>query len=149
MSNYKKSLFLVLFYLSFNSFSYGQFSKEMTSKFGKVTQEEVEMTSYELYPDAEAIVLFETCEIVTSFRKTERSAYTDSPNVPQAGGLKKEKSNAIYYTPITTKEVHRRIKIFNKTAFEQGNISIPYLAEYYSDGNKSGQSISKIKASTA
>ncbi len=135
MLHYKKtsffiqSIFAILFYFSFGAFSYGQFSKEMTSKFGKVSQEEVEMKSYELYPDAEAVVLFETCEIVTSFRKIQRSDGTN-------------------YRPITTEKIHRRIKIFNKTAFERGNISIAYIAESYSAGNKSGHSVNKIKAST-
>ncbi|WP_375561883.1 DUF3857 domain-containing protein [Bernardetia sp. OM2101] len=129
MSNYKKPLFLILFYLSCISFSYGQFSKEMTSKFGKVTQEEVEMKSYELYPDAEAIVLFETCEIRTNFSKIKTNEGT-------------------VYRPVTTKEVHRRIKIFNKTAFELGNITIGYLAERHTLEGKTGQSINKIKAST-
>ncbi len=135
MLNYIKSslfissVFVILFLISFSSFSYGQFSKEMTSKFGKVTQEEVEMKTYELYPDAEAVVLFETCEIITKFAKIK----TDE---------------GIMYRPVTTKEIHRRIKIFNKTAFEQGNIKIGYFSERYTDQGKTGQFVSKIKAST-
>ena len=101
----------------------------MTSNFGKVSQEEVEMKSYEPFPDAEAVVLFETCEIITSFRKIQRT-------------------NTISYRLVTTEKIHRRIKIFNKTAFERGNISISYIAENYLSGEKSGHSVNKIKART-
>ena len=120
---------LLLCFFPIANISYGQFSNEMTSKFGKVTQEEVEMKSYEPFPEAEAVVLFETCDISTSFRKIQRG-------------------DGISYRPVTIEKIHRRIKIFKKTAFERGNISISYVAESYAGGQKSGHSVRKIKAST-
>ncbi len=124
----KISFFLLLFFVS-NSVSYGQFSKEHTSKFGKVSLEEVQMKKHDAFPEADAIILFETCKGVTKIDKTIGT-----------------RSNFYNYTTYT--EIHRRIKILKKMGLDNGNVNINYTEETYSSRGKRGYAITDIKAVT-
>jgi len=109
--------------------SYGQFSKEYTSKFGKVTLEEVQMKRHDAFPEADAIILFETCNSVTKIEK-----------IPTNRGD--------FYKYVTYIDIHKRIKIFNKTALNQGNVNINYTEERHYSGDSEGDNVTDIKATT-
>ena len=122
------ALILLVFFLPI-SFSYGQFSKEHTSKFGKVSLEEVQMQKHDAFPEADAIILFETCRVTTKFEKVE-----------VRGGID--------YRMVTYKDIHKRIKIFKKTGLNYGNVSLNYVEERHLYNSRRGQDITDIKAAT-
>ncbi|WP_375561881.1 DUF3857 domain-containing protein [Bernardetia sp. OM2101] len=128
-----KRLFILLLLLNLFFFpislSYGQFSKEHTSKFGKVSLEEVQMKKHDAFPEADAIILFETCKSVTKIEK-----------VPTNRGD--------FYKYITYIDIHKRIKIFNKIALDQGNVNINYTEERHYSADSEGDNVTDIKATT-
>ncbi len=84
-------------------------------KYGKISDKEAKMTSYEADPQAGAVVLAEDMKVAFSFRNGK---------------------------PLLTYYYHVRVKILDKKAFDQGNISIPYRSY------KRGERISRLKAQT-
>ena len=88
----KKTLALLTFLLSI-TFIFAQ-KIELKTKFGKISDEEIKMTSYAKDPDAPAVVLF------------------------NKGFLSWGTFDAI--------EVHTRIKIFKKDAYDQANFRVVY-----------------------
>ncbi len=129
IKNRIRTVFFFLFLFLPICFSYGQFSKEHTSKFGEVSLEEVQMKQHDTFPEADAIILFETCRVTTKVEKVEVRNGTD-------------------YRFVTYKDIHKRIKILNKTGLDNGNISIYYTEERHLYNSRRGQDITDIKAST-
>ncbi len=79
-------------------------AQESEQEFGKISQEEIQLTSYAADPDAEAVVLFDLGE--SKFIETE-------------------KGYDIRFTH------HKRVKIFKKEGFNYAEISIPLYEDGY------------------
>lgn len=92
-------------------------AQKMSIEFGEIGSQESKMNSYENDPDAKAVVLYDRGE----------SVFIDS-----------ERGYDISFTR------HRRIKIFNKTASEMAEVSIPY----YVDGYGKTEIVKSIEAIT-
>ncbi|MDO3695785.1 DUF3857 domain-containing protein [Wenyingzhuangia sp. chi5] len=92
-------------------------SQKLDVKFGEFSREEIKMSSYEKDTTAKAVVLFDIGK--TSFMDTDRG----------------------YIIKFTR---HKRIKIFDKTASEFAEITIPY----YVDGYGKTEIVKNIKAVT-
>lgn len=93
-------LFSILFLL-FNSFIFAQ-THSAPIEWGLVAKSDLEMTSYEKDPNAKAVVLADYGVI----------------DVQDTGNMYKYEFTH-----------HKRIKILDKTAFDEGNISIPFYKE--------------------
>ncbi|MEM1324552.1 MAG: DUF3857 domain-containing protein [Bacteroidota bacterium] len=106
----------VLHCLLFTLMSISLFAQSVEREYGKLTTLEQEMTSYEEDPEAEAVILFDLGE--SKFVYREREGYN-----------------------IQFKR-HKRIKIFNKSAFEMAEIEIPY----YVNGYGATENITAIEA---
>jgi Domain of Unknown Function with PDB structure (DUF3857) len=105
----KKNLLIVLVVLlSFAAFA--QQIKEPKSKFGKVSDEEMNMKSYSADPNAAAVILFDKGLV----------SYTYDNQ----------------YGWVQLFEVHKRIKIFKKEAYDYANVSFPYWSKAKIDGLK-------------
>ena len=112
----KKILFLLITIFS----CHVQLHAQQAEKFGKVSKEVLEMTSYEKDKDAEAIVLF---DVGTTFMK-----YVDG-----SGGF------------VLQHERHKRIKILKQGGTQYANVEIDF---YVLESNSGKESITGLKAYT-
>ncbi|GLR17662.1 DUF3857 domain-containing protein [Portibacter lacus] len=103
--NLNLSVGLICFFVSM--LSSPAISQKKSDRFGKVSQEDIDMKSYELDPDADAVVLAKTSEVKMVFPGTGISM--------------------VYYN-------FKRIKIFKETAFDRAEINISY---YHKDKTES------------
>lgn len=94
-----KNLLIIIFFLS--HFAYSQ---NLQREFGKISQEEIEMKSYQRDKDAKAVVLFDK----------GNSIFFDT-----------DKGYDIRFTR------HKRIKIFDKSESQYAEVSIPYYVDGY------------------
>lgn len=92
-------------------------SQQLKKEFGQIDNDEIELRSYKKEPLAGAVILFDIGE--TKFIDTENG----------------------YDIQFTR---HKRIKIFNKSAFENAEVSIPY----YVDENGKAEEVKSIEATT-
>ena len=113
----KTKLVLPLYVLLF--FSFHNLTAQVKAKFGKVSKAELEMTSYEQDTSAHAVVLFDI-----GYSKIEYDKMGDKG-----------------WQVITDR--HVRIKIFDKSGFEWGDVEIPL----YEDGRQEEKTLA-IKAMT-
>ena len=97
----KKTLILVPF-LFFALLSFAQDKKELKVKYGKISEEEIKMTSYSKDPDAAAVVLF------------DKGYYTFTLSSGSVNGY----------------ERHVRLKIFKKEAYDKANFRILFSQKY-------------------
>ena len=96
-----KKFTIILALICFASTS---FSQKLERTFSEITPGEIAMTFYENDPDAGAVILFDIGE----------SKFVDSKN-----------GYDIHFTR------HKRIKIFDKSAFDQAEIKIPFYVDGY------------------
>lgn len=92
-----KTKILTILSLLFLAFAALAQKKEIKIKFGKISEEEIKMTSYKAEPNAPAVILYDKCLV-----------YYD-----QSG-----------WTQI--REYHKRIKIFKKESYDVANVSFPF-----------------------
>ncbi len=111
-----KKIFLVLLSICFNY----SLNAQQAEKFGKVSKEVLEMTSYEKDKDAEAIVLFDVGNSYMQFIDSE-------------GGF------------VLRHERHKRIKILKQEGTKYANVEVSF---YVPESNKGKESITGLKAYT-
>ncbi len=112
----KKTLLFLLTIFSCNV----QLNAQQAEKFGKVSKEVLEMTSYEKDKDAEAIVLFDVGNTFMDYVDSEGSF-------------------------VLRHEKHKRIKILKQDGTKYANVEVTF---YVSESNKGKESISGLKAYT-
>ncbi len=112
----KKLILFLCFFVSIQN----SFTKETKPKFGKISMEEMQMTSYQEDTAADAVILFQTGETEVQF--SENNGFQ------------------------LVHEFYRRVKIFNKNAFDYfGNYILPL---YHSIDGRSKEELYDLKAVT-
>lgn len=101
---------IIVLSLLFLAFASSAQKKEMKIKFGKISDEEIKMTSYKAEPDAPAVILYNKCVVYYIY------------------------SDQIGWTQI--REYQKRIKILKKEAYDVANVSFSFYKKAFIENLK-------------